>query len=100
MFHTLTQQSFFAAESEDARKLNEATKTRFDTIYAKQQDKAYLKANKMPKVCKGMDYTKPVIARHEQESHHNNTYVITNTDHSKESNQGYNRSYCGRFYAH
>ena len=100
MFHTVTRESFFAAESADARKLNETTKVRFDSIYAKQQDKEYLKANAMPKVCKGMDYTAPVVARHEKESRHENAFVITNTCHSKETNQGYNRSYCGRFYCH
>jgi len=99
MFVTLTRSDFFAAD--EARSFNESTKQRFATIYQEQNNDAYLKANALPKVCQGMDYTPPVTASHNAGPKHENTFAISNNAHSKQTNNGYKRSHWGGgFYAH
>ncbi len=100
MFVTLTRESFFASENEEARAFNAATTKRITKILADQQDEAYLKQHAMPKVCKGMDYTPPVHASHLAGARHDNNFVITNNAHVKQTNNGYKRSDGGAFYCH
>ena len=83
MFNTLTREGFFSADNEEARSFNEQTKKRFDTIYEQQQDPNFLKANALPKICKGMEYTPPVVSKLIVEARHANAFVITNNAHSK-----------------
>ena len=101
MFNTLTREGFFAQSNDDARNYNESVQKRFESIYKQQQDEEWLKQNALPKVCKGMDYTPPVVATHPGQAKHNNTFVITNNAHSKATNNGYSRgNYGGHFFCH
>lgn len=54
----------------------------------------------MPKVCQGMDYTPPTVAKHSAGPKHENTFVITNNAHVKQTNNGYKRCEGGAFYCH
>lgn len=101
MFVTSTRNNFFAAQDNDAsRKLNESVTKKFKTIYSEQADEEYLKRNAMPKVCQGMDYTPPTVAKHNAGPKHENTFVITNNAHVKQTNNGYKRCEGGAFYCH
>ena len=98
---TLTRENFFDGENSKACELNASTKQRFDTIYKEQADASYLKANSMPKVCKGMDYTPPTVSTLKVEARHENAFVITNDAHTKQTNNGYKRGeYGGHFFCH
>lgn len=99
MFVTLTRESFFG-EHDDARKYNQSTSKRFNTLYSEQADNDYLKANSMPKICKDMFYTAPKVATHPTGPRHENTFVITNGEHSRQTNNGYKRGELGGFYCH
>ena len=99
MFVTLTRDSFYQAH-DDARRYNESTSKRFNTFYSEQQDPEYLKANHLPKICPDMPYTKPVVAKHSAGPRHENTFVITNGEHSRQTNNGYKRGELGGFYCH
>ena len=100
MFVTLTRENFFGGSNDEARQFNEQTQKRIAKILADQQDESYLKEHAMPKVCKGMDYTPPVVAKHPIGARHENNFVITNNAHVKQTNNGYKRSDGGAFYCH
>lgn len=98
---TLTKDGFFAESSPEAQKLSESTRIRFEAIYKQQQDPEFLKEKNLPKVCQGMEYTPPVVAKHPGQAGHPNTFVITNNAHSKQTNNGYKRGeYGGHFFCH
>ncbi len=100
IFVTLTRESFFSADNEEARAFNAATTKRITKTLADQQDAAYLKEQGMPKVCAGMEYTPPVHATHHRGPRHDNMLVVTNNAHVKQTNNGYKRSDGGAFYCH
>ena len=54
----------------------------------------------MPEVKQCASYTSPRIACHKAGARHENTFVITNTEHSKTTNPGYKRGNSGGFYCH
>ena len=54
---------------------------------------------KLPKVCQGMEYTGPTIARHNVVQRVHN-FVVTNDAHAKATNNGFKRLEDGRFYNH
>ena len=98
MFVTLTRNNFFDAKNDDAAKLNKETKERFDSILAQQQDAAFLKSQFMPVVKKDKTYDAPLAQSYTRK--HENMYVITNTEHSKTTNNGYKRGITGAFFCH
>lgn len=100
MFVTLTRSDFFSAGQDDARRFNQSTQKRFDTIYSQQNDEDYLKQNRMPKVCQGMSYTPPTVASHKAGPKHENAFVVSNDAHCKQTNNGFKRGESGGFYAH
>ena len=98
MFVTLTRNNFFDVKNDDAAKLNKETKERFDTILAQQQDANFLKSQFLPAVKKDQTYQAPTAQGYSHK--HENMYVITNTEHSKTTNNGYKRGTAGAFFCH
>ena len=96
----MTRENFFDSKNEKACKLNAETKERFETIYKQQKDASYLKDNFMPKVVTHSTYAAPDKLRHKIEMRHENAFVITNNEHSKQTNNGYSRGTAGAFYCH
>jgi hypothetical protein len=80
---TLTREGFFEGHLHDSRAFNKSTQKRFEKIFKEQEDETFLSTNKMPKVCKGMDYTPPVVAVHNPGPKHENTFAIPNNAHCK-----------------
>ena len=99
-FVTLTRQNFFDAKNEQAESMNKTTKERFDAIMKQQSDAAYLKDNFMPKVVRHSTYDAPAKLRHRIEMRHENMFVVTNHEHSKQTNNGYKRGVLGGFFCH
>ena len=54
----------------------------------------------MPKICKGMEYTPPVHAKHHAGPRHDNMIAVGNDAHAKQTNNGFKRSDGGSFYCH
>ena len=63
-------------------------------------DHRALKKANMPTVAHGMAYTPPVIATHPRGPKHENIFLISNETHSRETNNGYNRTAAGGFFCH
>ena len=73
MFDSMRRAKLYAAEDDnEAKQLNEATKTRLETIMTEQSRDEYLKQNWLPKICQGMDYTPPAIIKHSAGPKHEN----------------------------
>ena len=96
----MTRQNFFAAPDADSNQMNATTKDRFDAILKQQQDAGFLKDNFMPKVDKNGKYEAPKQLKHKIEMRHENMFVITNNEHSKQTNNGYKRGVTGAFFCH
>ena len=99
-FNDVTRNAFFSAESEDAKHLAEETKTRYAGILAQQQDGSFLKEHSMPQVKKDANYCAPKVQCHGSGPRHENAFVITNTEHSKTTNNGYKRGNACNFFCH
>jgi len=101
-FVTLTRQAFFDENQNNAETidLNSTTKKKLERLLREQDDDNYLARNQMPKVCKGMDYKGPVVAKHGTGDQSGNNFVCTNETHSRATNNGFTRSEGGAFYAH
>lgn len=79
-------------ENDDQRQFMTQTRNRMTNLERRQKQG-------MPKVCSGMEYTGPVIARHKAEKTGNNC-VISNNTHDPSTNNGFSRGESGRFYSH
>ena len=72
-----------------------------DSSLARASDEAHCKEHAMPKVCHGMQYTPPVVAKHSRGPKHENCFQITNDAHTKSTNNGFSRvKENGAFYCH